>query len=163
MPGAEQPYRVAVYTVTFLEDGGDVLLLERAADRPVWAGAFTGVGGRLQPGEDILSSARREVAEETGLQVEELRLRGVIHAQSVAERPDALLFVFDGQAPQRRVSKTEEGRLHWVSKEGVADLPLPGSIRAALPRLLNGADGENPFFAFCQYSDNDSSEVRFAE
>ncbi|MFQ5945614.1 MAG: NUDIX domain-containing protein [Anaerolineae bacterium] len=163
MAPADSSYRVVAYTVTFLEDGDEVLLLERAGDRPIWAGAVTGVGGRLEPGEDILSSARREIAEETGLRVERLRLRGVIHAQSVSARPDTLLFMFGGQAPQRRVSETDEGRLLWVPKDRVADLPLPGSIRASLPRLLNGAASDGPFFAFCQYSENDASEVRFAE
>ncbi len=163
MAPEDTSYRVVAYTVTFLANGDEVLLLERARDRPLWAGTFTGVGGRLEPGEDILSSARREIAEETGLRVEQLRLRGVIHAQSVSDRPDTLLFMFDGQAPRRRVRETEEGRLVWVPKDRVADLPLPGSVRASLPRLLNGADPSDPFFAFCQYHENDSSEVSFAE
>lgn len=163
MASEDKSYRVVAYTVTFLEHGDDVLLLERAGDRPIWADTFTGVGGRLEPGEDILSSARREITEETGLRVERLRLRGVIHAQSVSGRPDTLLFMFDGQAPHRRLSDSEEGRLRWVPKDRVADLPLPGSVRASLPRLLGGAAPEHPFFAFCQYSESDSSEVRFAE
>ena len=41
-------------------------------------GKFNGLGGRLEPGEDIVSGMRREINEESGLIADRLTLRGTI-------------------------------------------------------------------------------------
>lgn len=51
---------------------GEQLLLGRRLSRP-GAGSWQIPGGLLEPNEDVLACARREVCEETGLQITELR------------------------------------------------------------------------------------------
>src|SRR5476651_600246 len=60
-------------------DGKQVLLIERNR-RPDDAhfGKFNGLGGKLEPHEDIVSGMKREIREEAGIECNSLRLRGTI-------------------------------------------------------------------------------------
>ncbi|MCX7855946.1 MAG: NUDIX domain-containing protein, partial [Anaerolineae bacterium] len=78
----------------FITHGDDVLLLRGAPDKRFWANRYNGIGGHLEPGEDIYSAARREIQEEAGIPITELRLRGVISVAPEGDEPGVLLFVF---------------------------------------------------------------------
>ena len=62
-----------VYGTLILRDERRAVLLQRRADNGLWGLP----GGILEPGEDILACARRELYEETGLEAGKLRLTGV--------------------------------------------------------------------------------------
>ena len=60
-------------------DRSHVLMIHRIK-RPddLHYGKYNGLGGRLEPGEDIVSGMRREILEKSGLIVNHLTLRGTI-------------------------------------------------------------------------------------
>lgn len=64
---------ILAYSTVILRDDRGRVLLQRRADLPVWG--FP--GGVLEYGEDIQTCARRELQEETGLEVGDLRLVGL--------------------------------------------------------------------------------------
>lgn len=64
---------ILVYSTVIARDGDGRVLLQRRADLPVWG--FP--GGVLEFGEDIETCARRELREETGLEVGTLVLVGL--------------------------------------------------------------------------------------
>jgi 8-oxo-dGTP diphosphatase len=57
----EGRYTVYPRTLTFLLQGGDVLLIQRSPNARLFPGLFNGVGGHVERGENVLSAARREV------------------------------------------------------------------------------------------------------
>src|SRR5436305_2012993 len=75
------PYTPILATLGYIlsPDGRRVLLVHRNR-RPDDAhyGKYNGLGGKLDPGEDIVTGIRREVREESGLECETLLLRGTI-------------------------------------------------------------------------------------
>ncbi len=141
--------RYAVYprTLTFLLDGDDVLLIQRSPGARLFPGVYNGVGGHVERGEDVLSSARREVREETGLDVPELALRCLLHVDEGAGRPGVLVFVFVGQAGRRDVTASSEGTLHWVPLARLHELNLLPDLPPLLARLLSLPPGAAPLFA----------------
>jgi 8-oxo-dGTP pyrophosphatase MutT (NUDIX family) len=69
------PTRYALATVVYAERGGQILLLKRVGG--ALAGQWFLPGGAVDPGEHPEVAARRELAEESGLEVEgELELVG---------------------------------------------------------------------------------------
>ena len=87
-------YQVFPRTLCFITHGNDVLLLRGAPDKRIWPYKYNGVGGHVRSDEDVLTAARREVREETGLRVHDLRLRGVINIPVNVQDRGVLLFVF---------------------------------------------------------------------
>ena len=141
--------RYAVYprTLTFLLDGDDVLLIQRSPDAPLFPGLYNGVGGHVERGEDLLSSARREVREETGLDVPDLALRCLLHVDEGPGRPGVLVFVFVGQAGRRDVTTPDEGTLHWVPLSRLHELALLPDLPPLLAHILALPPGAAPLFA----------------
>jgi len=149
-------YSVVPRTLCFVLSPEDdaVLLIKGAPTKRIWPNRYNGVGGHVEPHEDIYSAARREVHEETGLSVCDLRLRGVIHIP-VKERQGILVFVFTARAVSREVSPSEEGALEWTPRERLLALDLVEDLPALLPRALDAPPDAAPFFGLYTYDASD--------
>lgn len=73
------PGAVMVIPLMFDADGSPRLVLERQFRYPVGEVMIEFPAGKLDPGEDRLACARRELAEETGFVAREWARAGVIH------------------------------------------------------------------------------------
>ncbi|MBN1249407.1 MAG: 8-oxo-dGTP diphosphatase [Anaerolineae bacterium] len=113
----------------------ELLLIRGAPDKRLWAGKYNGIGGHLEAGESPAASARRELREETGLDVEQLDLRAIVHI-TLPESPGIILFVFIGTGPSGKLTASAEGLPVWVDREGWSTLPLVEDLPQLLPRLL---------------------------
>lgn len=138
-------------TLAFVRCGDDVLLRQHPEGGDRFAGRWNGVGGHVEEGEDILAAARRELREESGLEVEELRLRGVIHETGLVGRAH-LVFLFVGESAGRALRPEAGSRLRWQPLDRLDELPLVGDLTKLLPRLLSAAE---PFFATERYDGGD--------
>lgn len=112
-----------------------ILLLKGASDKRLWAGKYNGVGGHLEPGESPEASARRELREETGIEVAHLKLCGVVHI-TMPDPPGIILFVFLGEGPRGSLHPSEEGVPVWVDSDRLSELPLVEDLSELLPKLL---------------------------
>lgn len=73
-----------------LDETGERILLTRRADNGRWCMP----GGRMEPGESVAEACARETLEETGLEVEVVRLIGIYSS------PDILIAYPDGNRRQ---------------------------------------------------------------
>lgn len=150
------PYTPVLATLgyVFSADGSRVLLVHRTA-RPAdpHFGKYNGVGGKLEPGEDVVAGFRREVLEETGLTCDELDLAGTISWPGFGKAgEDWFGFVF-------RVTRwagtpfaaNPEGPLEWVELGRVFDLPLWDGDRFFLPLVFDRT--APPFHGVMPYRD----------
>ncbi len=70
-------YKVSPLTLIFLIKGDEILTLRRSSNKKVYPNKLSGFGGKVEPGEDLFTSAKREFFEETGLTLKEISLRGM--------------------------------------------------------------------------------------
>jgi 8-oxo-dGTP diphosphatase len=158
--GRIRRHSARLVTVAFVRSGDDVLLLRHPDTSDRFAGRWNGVGGHVEPGEDILDAARRELREETGLDLPGLRLRGVIHESGLLGRAH-VVFVFVGESRTRRLSPAPGVEVRWQPVARLRELPLVDDVADLLPRLLAARE---PIFATESYDGGDRRLVlRVAE
>lgn len=49
------------YTLCFIQRADEILLLNR--QKSPWMGSWNGVGGKIEPGESLIESIKREIKE----------------------------------------------------------------------------------------------------
>ncbi len=156
-------YQVIPRTLCFVTHGNEVLLLLGGANKRLWAGRYNGLGGHVEPGEDIYTSARREVREEAGLEVHDLRLRCVVHADAGDPAAGILFFVFTAVADENRVVPSEEGALEWWPVSALPVDRMVEDLPVLLPKVLAMGPADPPLFAAYSYDEEDRLVIRFAE
>jgi 8-oxo-dGTP pyrophosphatase MutT (NUDIX family) len=101
--------------------GFEVLFIRRAeADGDPWSGQMGFPGGRAEPGEDLRTTAIRETAEETGIdlaahgellgQLDEVRAMARMRPMDLTITP----FVFRLDGPATFVPNAEVRSVHWL-------------------------------------------------
>jgi ADP-ribose pyrophosphatase YjhB (NUDIX family) len=98
---------------------------------------YTGVGGKTEFQEDIRLSCAREVKEETGLEISELTLRGVVKTLFEEKNSSWILFIFVARALNDKFETCEEGTLEWVDKDEVPSCHLIPFIREIISFVLS--------------------------
>ncbi|PJF39857.1 MAG: NUDIX domain-containing protein [Chloroflexi bacterium] len=149
-------------TLCFIFNGNDVLLMKRAAHKRIFPNCYNGVGGHIERDEDPLTSARREIREETGLIVNNLQLRAVYNIDT-NEANGIILFIFTGETKTRNVTPNSEGSLHWVPRGEVMRLALVEDLPYILPRIFAMEDNTPPLFVHVSYDNNDEIRLKFAD
>lgn len=141
-PSVAMPYSPIVATLGYVlsEDRSQVLLVHRnARTSDQHFGKYNGLGGKMDPGEDVVACMRREIHEEAGIECTRMILRGTISWPGFGKQgEDWLGFVFlieryNGTPPE----SNEEGRLEWVALERIFDLPLWDGDRHFLPLVFD--------------------------
>lgn len=119
-------------------DGQVLLGLKR---RGFGQGKVVGLGGKIEPGEDLRSAAARELSEEAGLLIDPGRLELAARLTFLFPAYPAwnhLMHVFVARAWQGEITESEEVAPQWYS---VSALPLSqmwDDGRLWLPRVLAG-------------------------
>jgi 8-oxo-dGTP diphosphatase len=150
-------------TLCFVFNGGDVLLMKRAPHRRIFPNRYNGVGGHIEREEDPLTSAKREILEETGLQVRDTRLRAVYNIDT-GDANGIMLFVFTAISDSREVvSDQNEGTLHWIPLAKIAELDLVEDLPVIIPRVAAMLPADPPLFVHLSYDAADRLQMRFAE
>ena len=173
MPSADQKISLDRYlliprTLIFLTRGDSILLLKGGEHKRLWAGLFNGLGGHIERGEDIFSAAYRELSEETGYEITDLWLCGLITVDT-GDDIGVGIFVFRGDIPfsfsdhSHELPPSPEGDLEWIPISQVDTYPLVEDLPIILPRVLNNRRGENPFSAHYLYDEHDRLMIHFRD
>lgn len=165
MPVSEQGitsdrYILIPRVLIFLRRGESVLLLKGASSKRLWAGKYNGVGGHVERGEDVLSAARRELHEETGLQAD-LKLVGTVLVDA-EEKIGVGIYIFSGECWDGDPNPSTEGTLEWHTLSEFGNLPLVEDVLIFLEFILHMKDGDPPFSARSSYDRNGKLIVEFA-
>lgn len=145
-------YQVVPRSIIFLVTEGKVLLQKGSPDKKVFPGFYNGVGGHIERGEDVLTGAKRELMEETGLSCSDLRFTGTV-AIDVTEAEGILLFVFLGTQISGQLTGSSEGSLYWVDITKFNMLPLVEDVPELVANSLLSINSGKLFFGKYQYNE----------
>ena len=136
------PYTPILATLGYVmsPDGLRVLLIHRDArpDDPHF-GKFNGLGGKLEPHEDIVAGMRREIREEASLECDRLVLRGTVSWPGFGKHGEdwfGFLFRIDAWHGTPPLGNAE-GTLEWHPIAGLLDLNLWEGDRYFLPLVFD--------------------------
>jgi 8-oxo-dGTP diphosphatase len=129
---ADSP-RHSVSVAAVVVDHHDRALLVRRRDNGHWEPP----GGVLELGEEIAEGLRREVAEETGLQVQPSALTGVY--KNMSQGIVALVFRCRQTGGTLRTA-SETAEVRWASRDEIGDL----ADQAYAVRVLDALDFATP-------------------
>jgi 8-oxo-dGTP diphosphatase len=168
------PYTPIVATLGYVlsPDRASVLMIHRTA-RPgdQHFGKYNGLGGKIEPGEDVASGMQRELREEAGIETVALRLRGTVNWPGFGPRGEhwlGFIFVIDawtGRPPARN----DEGELVWVPVRRILDacgeapasppLPMWPGDRFFLPLVFG--DDPRQFHGVMPYENGQPVDWRY--
>jgi 8-oxo-dGTP diphosphatase len=121
-------------------DNRRVLMLrrDRRPEDPHF-GKYNGVGGKLDPGEDVATCMRREVREEAGIECLRMTLRGTISWPGFGRSgEDWFGFVFRIEEwAGTPLDSNPEGSLSWVDRDRLGELPMWEGDRHFLPLVFD--------------------------
>jgi len=157
-------YSVIPRTAIFLRRGETYLLLKGAPTKRLWANKYNGLGGHVERGEDILSAAKRELMEETGLTAD-LWLCGIAVIDAGDANAGICLYLFAGECPegQGEPKPSEEGQAEWIDYQRLGELPMVEDLPILLAKIHNMQRGDPPFSARSYYDERERLIVEFAE
>lgn len=164
MPASDQginksDYVVVPRTLIFLFNAeNDVLLLYGSPTKRLWAGLYNGIGGHIEAGEDIVSAAKRELEEETGINEIEIYLCGQVMVD-VNNDAGVAIFIFKGYYDRIQLIPSPEGGLAWIPVSELRDVPVVEDLKVILPRIVSHRPGDPLLIGIYSYNANGNLEI----
>jgi 8-oxo-dGTP diphosphatase len=112
-------------------------------------GKWNGLGGKFEPGETPEECVIREVKEESGLNIRNPNLSGIITFPLFDGENDWYVFVFTADEFEGEICDSDEGRLEWIEKDKLFELNLWEGDRIFMEWIFE----ERFFSAMFNYSD----------
>jgi 8-oxo-dGTP diphosphatase len=144
-PGINMPYTPVLATLGYVlsPDRRQVLLIHRnRRQEDAHYGKYNGLGGKLDPGEDVVVCMCREIREEAGIECASMKLRGTISWPGFGKQGEdwfGFIFLIERWSGQAR-TESPEGTLEWLPVEQLLKLPLWEGDRHFLPLVFEETD-----------------------
>lgn len=116
-------------------------------------GKYNGLGGKLDPDEDVATCMRREIREEAGIECTGMELRGTISWLGFGKHGEdwlGFIFLIDGYEGEPN-DGNHEGTLEWVERTHLMELPMWDGAQDFLPMVFD--DDPRPFYGVMPYAD----------
>lgn len=137
-----------------IEKGGQVLVQIR--EKKDWPG-ITFPGGKVEVNESIYDSTIREVKEETGLIVSNLKHCGIVHYNVNDEAEKWVIFLFKTSTFQgEMLDRSEEGKVFWMDKKDLSKAQLSNDLEY----YLEIYEDDSLFEGYAKWNGSTSSDFK---
>jgi 8-oxo-dGTP diphosphatase len=133
---------IAVTIECFIKKNNKYLMLHRGKHKKIMPDVFMAPGGHIEFNEGLFEATRREVLEETGLTIKNLKVK-VVGTAFLEDLNQEFFFHFvmaDYASGKLKFSEND-GEMMWLTPEEIAKLPtLLAEIKKIHPYLFDGTD-----------------------
>ena len=138
----------------FIRKDKKYVMLKRSEQKKYAPGFVHPFGGKLDPNENPYLGAQREVLEECGIKLKDMKLEAVILEITPHKgmKNDWLIFHFSADYESGEIEETEEGEILYLTNDEILKQNLFPSVRAIITNILNPNDGT--VFATFAYDEN---------
>jgi len=155
--GIKNRYKVIPRTLVFISNRGRFLLINQASQEKIGYERWNGVGGHVEKGENPLEAAKREVYEETGLIISNLKLKYISLVEG-DENTGVCLFIFQGYSNNLKLLKSNEGKINWFSIPELNNLKTMADVPQLIELINKSVDDSSVNILI--YSSSKNEELR---
>ena len=134
---------VILTNMCMIYNGDKILVQDRLS--PNWPG-ITFPGGHVELNESFVESTIREMEEETGLKVSNLKLCGIKQWNMDDEYNRYIVVLFKTNSFVGELKSSSEGQVFWIKKEEINNYKLADGFKELLEVFLNDDINENFHF-----------------
>ena len=129
---------IAVGLQCFIKKDGKYLMLHRSKNKKIMPDVWMAPGGKQEFNEGLFACAKREVFEETGLRIKNLRVKVVGNAYLEDVQTEMFFhFLIADYAGGGILEHPKDGELRWLTPEEIGKLDtLLAETREILPVLF---------------------------
>ncbi len=133
---------IVVTLECFVKKGNKYLMLHRGAHKRIMPDVWMAAGGHREFNEGLFECARREVLEETGLTIKNIRVKAIGNAY-VKDLQQEFFFhmLLADYAGGTLKTSDEDGRFEWLTKEEIIKLDkLLPELKHIITHILSSND-----------------------
>ena len=148
-------YKTILAVIAILRCNGKFLLLRRAVSKEVDPRIYSGVGGKVEPGESFLEAIVREVKEETGLVItpEKFYPAGIVQAPDPNDDAEWVMPIFICDLDrQEQIPSSEDGDFYWINPAKTENLNVLPDLADFLKAITKNPNAY--VLTFCKYGKN---------
>jgi 8-oxo-dGTP diphosphatase len=139
-------YREVHGVTSFLEFGGEILIVQRSNRVSTYPGKWAGISGSLDKGKTADEQALLEIEEETSLSGDDISLvrKGeplVFDDDDIGVRKVVYPYLFHIEDRDRIRLDWEHTRSEWIDPADIAGYDTMPMLKESLERVLAGEDG----------------------
>ena len=124
-------------TLCYIQKDGKTLMLYRnKKENDYHEGKWNGLGGKFEPGESPEECAVREIEEESGLIVKNIKMKGFITFPMFDGKEDWYVFAFVIDEFEGELIDSPEGQLEWIPNDKLKELNLWEGDQIFIPWLF---------------------------
>ena len=123
---------------------GSKMLVQDRLD-PKWPG-ITFPGGHIEPGESFVKSTIREIKEETGLNISDLKLCGIKQFTSADNTYRYIVFFYKTDRFTGKLKSSDEGKVFWIERSELNSYVLADGFDKMLEIFESDELSENYYY-----------------
>jgi 8-oxo-dGTP diphosphatase len=165
MPKSEQKIDISRYCIiprvlVFLLYEDDILLMKINKRESSWFGYYNGLGGHIEKGEDVLSAARREVFEESGLNARNLTLAGmgIVDAEL---NIGVGLYIVKGEVEEKQTTSSKEGLPEWIPIKQLDEWKILPDTKEFIYKITQKTKDYEPFSVLLSYDEHEKLRIKY--